>query len=128
MSDLVRIIEDVALAENTILRRRAWDEVEITPSLQAGIEQHGAERALSRTGGGPRAGDAVERPVGMGLIRTGPDGHGPQAGTVGQLLESGEHEIPSSRLVRAQTARLVVGQHDDLASQRRGSADRNPNP
>lgn len=39
MSDLVRIIEDVALAQDTILRRRAWDEVEITPALQAGIER-----------------------------------------------------------------------------------------
>ena len=39
MSELVRIIEDVALAQDTILRRRAWDEVEITPALQAGIER-----------------------------------------------------------------------------------------
>jgi histidinol dehydrogenase len=39
MSDLVRILEDVALARSTILCRRAWDEVEITPTLQAAIER-----------------------------------------------------------------------------------------
>jgi histidinol dehydrogenase len=39
MSDLVQIIDDAALAQSTILRRRAWDEVEITPAVQAGIER-----------------------------------------------------------------------------------------
>ena len=39
MSDLVRIIDDVALASSTILRRQAWDKVEITSSLQVGIER-----------------------------------------------------------------------------------------
>ncbi len=39
MSDLIRIVENVKVAQQTVLRRRAWDEVEITPALQAGIER-----------------------------------------------------------------------------------------
>jgi histidinol dehydrogenase len=39
MSDLIRIVENVQEARQTVLRRRAWDEVEVTPALQAGIER-----------------------------------------------------------------------------------------
>ncbi len=39
MSDLLRIVEDVELARRTVLRRRSWDRVEITPALRAGIER-----------------------------------------------------------------------------------------
>jgi histidinol dehydrogenase len=39
VSDLIRIVDDVQVAQQTVLRRRAWDEVEITPALQAGIER-----------------------------------------------------------------------------------------
>ena len=39
MSELVRIIPDPEVARRTILRRRSWDEVEITPELQAGIDR-----------------------------------------------------------------------------------------
>lgn len=39
MSELVRIIQDVDAARQTVLGRRSWDEVEITPALQAGIER-----------------------------------------------------------------------------------------
>jgi histidinol dehydrogenase len=38
MSDLIQIL-DVETAQRTVLRRRPWDEVEITPALQAGIER-----------------------------------------------------------------------------------------
>ena len=39
MSELVRIIQDVDVARETVLGRRAWDEIEITPALQASIER-----------------------------------------------------------------------------------------
>jgi histidinol dehydrogenase len=39
MSELVRIIQDVDAARQTVLARRSWDEVEITPAIQAGIER-----------------------------------------------------------------------------------------
>lgn len=39
MSDLVRIIEDIGLAKRTVLRRKAWDQIEVTPALQASIER-----------------------------------------------------------------------------------------
>ncbi len=38
MGDLVQIIADVDQARETVLRRKAWDQIEITPDLQAGIE------------------------------------------------------------------------------------------
>jgi len=38
MSDLIRIIEDVETARQTVLRRRSWDQVEVGPGLQASIE------------------------------------------------------------------------------------------
>jgi histidinol dehydrogenase len=38
-SDIVRLFRDVRLARETILRRGSWDEVEITPEMQAGIER-----------------------------------------------------------------------------------------
>jgi histidinol dehydrogenase len=44
MSDWVRIVKDVDVARRTVLRRRAWDEIEITPALQAGIERVFGER------------------------------------------------------------------------------------
>jgi histidinol dehydrogenase len=44
MSDWVRIVEDVDVARRTVLRRRAWDEIEITPALQASIERVFGER------------------------------------------------------------------------------------
>jgi histidinol dehydrogenase len=39
MSELVRIVQNLDTARRTVLRRRSWDEVEITPALQAGIER-----------------------------------------------------------------------------------------
>jgi histidinol dehydrogenase len=39
VSDLVRIIEDIGLAKQTILHRRAWDQIEVAPALQASIER-----------------------------------------------------------------------------------------
>jgi histidinol dehydrogenase len=39
MSNLIRIFDDIQVAQQTVLRRRAWDEIEITPALQAGIER-----------------------------------------------------------------------------------------
>jgi histidinol dehydrogenase len=37
MSELVRIYQDLDVARKRVLARRSWDEVEITPALQAGI-------------------------------------------------------------------------------------------
>jgi len=37
MSELIRIIQDPDIARQTVLSRRSWDEVEITPALQAGM-------------------------------------------------------------------------------------------
>jgi histidinol dehydrogenase len=39
MSSLLRIIDGVALARQTVLSRRTWDTVEVTPAMQAGIER-----------------------------------------------------------------------------------------
>ena len=39
MSDLVRVITDLEQARQSVLRRRSWDQVEITPALQASIER-----------------------------------------------------------------------------------------
>jgi histidinol dehydrogenase len=39
MSEWIRIVEDVESARRTILQRRAWDEIEIDPALQAGIRR-----------------------------------------------------------------------------------------
>ncbi len=37
-NDVIRIL-DVELARQTVLRRRAWDEVKVTPAMRAGIER-----------------------------------------------------------------------------------------
>jgi len=37
MSEWIRILEDLDAARQTVLKRRPWDEIEITPALQAGI-------------------------------------------------------------------------------------------
>ena len=39
MSDLVRVIADLEQARHGVLARRPWDQVEITPQLQASIER-----------------------------------------------------------------------------------------
>lgn len=39
MSDLVRIVDNVETARRTVLRRRSWDQVEVTPEVQAGIDR-----------------------------------------------------------------------------------------
>jgi len=39
MGELIPVFTDVEEARRTVLRRRSWDEVEITPELQAGIER-----------------------------------------------------------------------------------------
>jgi histidinol dehydrogenase len=39
MSDLVHVIADLEQARQSVLRRRSWDQVEITPALQAAIER-----------------------------------------------------------------------------------------
>ena len=39
MSELMRIFQDVEVARQTVLRRRSWDEIEITPELKADIER-----------------------------------------------------------------------------------------
>ncbi len=39
MSDLVRVITDLEQARKGVLARRPWDQVEITPGLQASIER-----------------------------------------------------------------------------------------
>ena len=39
MEGLIRITEDVEWARQVLLRRRSWDDVEITPALQAGIDR-----------------------------------------------------------------------------------------
>jgi histidinol dehydrogenase len=44
MTDLVRIISDAAVAQESILARKAWDQVEIPPALQASIERMFGER------------------------------------------------------------------------------------
>ena len=43
MNQIVTIY-DVSGAQQTILKRRAWDEIEITAGLQAGIEKYLANR------------------------------------------------------------------------------------
>ena len=53
MSELVRIIRDLDTARQTVLHRRSWDKVEITPETQAGIERIfgeplSADRAVER--------------------------------------------------------------------------------
>ena len=37
MSDLIRVIQNLDTARQTVLARRSWDDVEITPALQASI-------------------------------------------------------------------------------------------
>jgi histidinol dehydrogenase len=37
--NLIEIIEDVQVARQTVLRRRSWDEVDVTPELRSGIER-----------------------------------------------------------------------------------------
>ncbi len=37
--EIIQIFDDVELARQTVLRRRAWDEVEATASIRAGIER-----------------------------------------------------------------------------------------
>ena len=39
MSDLVRIFDDPESARRTVLRRRSWDQIEITSELAAGIRR-----------------------------------------------------------------------------------------
>jgi histidinol dehydrogenase len=39
MSDLIRVIDDVAVARETVLQRQPWDMVAVTPAVQAGIER-----------------------------------------------------------------------------------------
>jgi len=39
MTALIKILDDLQLAQQTILRRQSWDQVEVTPALQAGIER-----------------------------------------------------------------------------------------
>jgi len=39
MSDLVRVITDLEQARQSVLRRRSWDQIEITSALQASIER-----------------------------------------------------------------------------------------
>ena len=58
MSELMRIFQDVEVARQTVLRRRSWDEVEITAELQADIRRltfsqlqsgHDTERSPPKT-------------------------------------------------------------------------------
>jgi histidinol dehydrogenase len=39
MSDLIRVITDLEQALTGVLRRRSWEQVEVTPALQASIER-----------------------------------------------------------------------------------------
>lgn len=39
MGDLLPLIEDVEQARRTVLRRRTWDQIQVTPGLQASIER-----------------------------------------------------------------------------------------
>jgi histidinol dehydrogenase len=39
MSDLVRVIADPETARRTVLARRSWDEVQVSPALQAAIQR-----------------------------------------------------------------------------------------
>jgi histidinol dehydrogenase len=39
MSDLIRVIDDLAVARRTVLARRSWDTIEVTPRLRASIER-----------------------------------------------------------------------------------------
>lgn len=53
MNELIRIVQDVNMARQTVLARRSWDEIEITPTLQAGIalifgEPLSADQAVAR--------------------------------------------------------------------------------
>jgi histidinol dehydrogenase len=39
MSDLIRVITDLEQARESVLRRKSWEQVEVTPALQASIER-----------------------------------------------------------------------------------------
>jgi histidinol dehydrogenase len=39
MSELIRVITDLEQARESVLRRKSWEQVEITPALQASIER-----------------------------------------------------------------------------------------
>ncbi|MFL7807442.1 MAG: histidinol dehydrogenase [Anaerolineae bacterium] len=39
MSELIRVITDLEQARKSVLRRKSWEQVEVTPALRAGIER-----------------------------------------------------------------------------------------